>query len=131
MADRLVGALTSQVFKETKRTGRAAGKKNDLANEKEDVLKGTEWEREKKKTTHIEAMEKCNLLTIWLGGLQQPSSVFLELCNTANYSVRKIKESQRAVEGKKEQSCLIECWRTPKYFFHLEPHHFIVRINAK
>lgn len=51
-ADRLAEALTSQVFKETKTTGRAAGKggrpvakKNDLPNEKEDILKGTEWEK--------------------------------------------------------------------------------------
>lgn len=53
-ADRLAEALTSQVFKETKKTGgsvgtggRPVGKKNDLPNEKEDILKGTEWEREK------------------------------------------------------------------------------------
>ena len=45
MADGLVGALTGQVFGETKRTGRAAGKKNELPNEKEDVLKGTEREK--------------------------------------------------------------------------------------
>lgn len=48
-------------------------------------------------------MEKYNLLTIWLGGWQQPSSVFLELYNTPNYSVRKIKESQRLLSGKKKE----------------------------
>lgn len=73
------------------------------------MRKKTYWKgqsgREKK---HIEPMEKCNLLTIWLGGWQQPSSVFLELYNTPNYSVRKIKESQRAVEWKKKSKVVPE-----------------------
>lgn len=54
-ADRLAGALTSQVFKETKTVGRPAGtgggpvvKKNDLPNEKDDILKGTSWKGERK-----------------------------------------------------------------------------------
>ena len=67
------------------------------------MRKKTYWKgqsgREKK---HIEPMEKYNLLTIWFGGWQQPSSVFWEPDNKPNYSVRKIKESQRAVEWKKK-----------------------------
>lgn len=56
LADRLAGALSSQVFKETKMVGRPAPnegggglvvKKNDLPNEKEDILNGTERESEK------------------------------------------------------------------------------------
>lgn len=50
----MAGALTSQVLKETKTVGRAVSKggglvvkKNDLPNQKEDILKGTEWEKEK------------------------------------------------------------------------------------
>lgn len=109
-ADRLAEALTSQVFKETKTMGRAPGEGREASCEEEWPAK---WERrhierdrvgEKKK--HIEPMERYNLLTIWLGGWQQPSSVFLELYKTPNYSVRKIKESQRAVEWKKKRAKL-------------------------
>lgn len=51
-ADRLAGALTSQVFKRDKddREGRGGGlevEKNEVPNEKEDILKRTEREEEK------------------------------------------------------------------------------------
>lgn len=46
-------------------------------------------------------------MTIWLDGRQQPSSVFLEPYNTPNYSVRKIKESERAAEWKKKKRAKI------------------------
>lgn len=90
LADRLSEALTNQVFKETK-----TAKKNDLPNgERRRIEKdGADG--------HLESMETCNLLTIWLDGRRQPSSVFLELRNPPNYSVRKIQESQRAVEWKR------------------------------
>lgn len=106
-ADRLAGALTSQVFKETKTMGRAAGEGRGCQWWRRmtcQMRKKTYWKGQSgRKKKHIEPMEKYNLLTIWLGGWQQPSSVFLELYNTPNYSVRKIKESQRAVEWKREK----------------------------
>lgn len=72
------------------------------------MRKKTYWKGQSgRKEKHIEPMKKYNLLTIWLSGWQQPSSVFLELYNTPNYSVRKIKESQRAVEWKKKKSKVV------------------------
>lgn len=88
---------------------RATVKKNDLPNEKEDILKGTEDQKDREKK-HIEPIEKYSPLTIWLRGWQQPSSVFLELYNTPNYPVRKIKESQKAVEWKEESKFVPLGW---------------------
>ena len=102
-ASRLV---TSQVFKDTKRVGRAVGRSRGGGQLQErmtcQMRKKTFWKGQSgRKRKHIELMEKYNLLTICLSGWQQPSSVFLEPYNIPNYSVRKIKESQRAVEWKK------------------------------
>lgn len=105
-ADRLAEALTSHLFKETKTIGEASRGRRGAGGKEEWPAK---WERRRierdrlkgRKKKHIEPMKKYNLLTIWLGGWQQPSSVFLELYNTPNYSVRKIKESQRSVKWKK------------------------------
>lgn len=105
-ADRLAGALTSQLFKETKTIGEASRGRRGTGGKEEWPAK---WERRRierdrlkgRKKKHIEPMKKYNLLTIWLGGWQQASSVFLELYNAPNCSVRKIKESQRSVKWKK------------------------------
>lgn len=106
VADRLAGALTSQVFKETKTTGRAAGEEEWPA----------KWERRHiERDSVVEGEKKKNILNRWRSttfwpsgsaGDNSPSSVFLELYNTPNYSVRKIKESQRAVEWKKKRAKL-------------------------
>lgn len=110
--DRLAKALTSQVFKETKTEGEGhreqRWRRMTCQMRKKTYWKGQRTRKTERKTYWTN--REVQPLTIWLRGWQQPSSVFLELYNTPNYPVRKIKESQKAVEWKEESKFVPLGW---------------------